>query len=173
MKTIYYVATSLDGFIADAEGGVEWLDRVGIEQDMSGYEAFFASVDGLLMGRKTYDFVYDYGQWPYEDKPAWVCSSREVPRMDGCNLQSEHAPEAVIEQARRQGVTALWVVGGGQLASALIKAGQLTHLSISLMPVLLGRGIPLVDLLPNHLYLRQVNSTPMSGYTQIEYRIEG
>ncbi len=61
MKSTYYVASSLDGFIADESGGVEWLDQVDIDANESTYDQFYAGIDGLMMGRATYDFVYDYG----------------------------------------------------------------------------------------------------------------
>ena len=171
MKTIYYVASSLDGFIADPDGGVGWLDRLSIDPQASGYEEFFATVDALLMGRATYDFVHDYGQWPYGDKPTWVCTNRALEPLAGCNLQSEREPQAAIEQAKEQGVETLWVVGGGKLVGTLLQAGLLTHVSVSLMPVLLGEGISLVDSLPEPVFLEQESSTPMAGFTQIVYRV--
>lgn len=172
MKIIYYAAASLDGFIADANDGVEWLEKVHINQQATDYDSFFASVDGLLMGRKTFDFVYNYGQWPYEDKPTWVCTSRDLPLMPGCNLQSEREPIGAIAQARSRGMEILWVVGGGHLVSGLINAGLLTHLTVSVMPILLGQGKRLVELLPEPLYLWQENTKVMTGYTQIDYRID-
>ncbi|MEO1400429.1 MAG: dihydrofolate reductase family protein [Cyanobacteria bacterium J06635_1] len=172
MKAVYYVAASLDGFIADIDESVAWLDKLNINQQATGCDSFFDTVDALMMGRKTYDFVYHYGQWPYENKPTWVCTNREVPRMDGCNLQSERDPNAAMQQAQRQGIATLWVVGGGQLVGSLIKDRLLTHISVSVMPILLGDGIPLVQSLPGHVYLRQESSTSISGFTQIEYRID-
>ncbi len=172
MKVIYYVAASLDGFIADRDEGVEWLDQVSIDQESTGYEAFFGSVDALLMGRKTFDFVYDYGKWPYEDRPTWVCSRRDVPRMEGCNLHSERTPEEAISKAKRVGISTLWLVGGGRLATDLIRDRQVTHLRVSVMPILLGNGVPIVQTLPNHVRLRQERSTTRSGFTEIEYRVD-
>ena len=172
MKRVYYVAASLDGFIADVDHQVEWLDQLNIDHQSTGYEEFFEKVDGLLMGRRTYDFVYDYGQWHYEDRPTWVCSHRPIPKMDGCNLQSERMPDAAVRQAEQRGIETLWVVGGGQLVSTLIEQQLLTHISVSVMPVLLGAGIPLVHSLSETLHLRQEASASRSGFTQIEYRID-
>ena len=172
VKTVYYAAASLDGFIADVNESVAWLDKLAINQQETGADSFFETVDGILMGRKTYDFVYHYGQWPYENKPTWVCSSREIPLIKGCNLQREREPQAAIQQAQRLGVANLWVVGGGRLVSSLIQSQLLTHISVSVMPVLLGEGIHLVHTLPSHLYLHQEAATSMSGFTQIEYRID-
>ncbi|MDB9529378.1 dihydrofolate reductase family protein [Oscillatoria sp. CS-180] len=172
MKVVYYLATSLDGFIADVNESVAWLEKLTINHQATGYDSFFDTVDALLMGRKTYVFVYHHGQWPYGDKPTWVCTSQEVSRMDGCNLQHERNPAAAIQQAKRQGVATLWVVGGGRLVETLIKENLLTHISVSVMPVLLGDGIGLVHSLSKPLYLRQESSVSMSGFTQIEYQID-
>ena len=172
MKTVYYVAASLDGFIADADEGVDWLDQLNIDSDTSAISAFMDTVDGLLMGRKTYDFVFNYGQWPYGDRPTWVCTNRDISAMDGCNLQDARSPHAAIQQAKEREISALWVVGGGQLAGELIREKLLTHISVSVMPVLLGSGVPLVDFLPEHLHLHQEAATSMSGFTQVDYRIQ-
>lgn len=172
MNIIYYVAASLDGFIADTDGSVAWLEQIHIKQDESGYASFFANIDGLLMGRKTYDFVFEHGQWPYGNKPTWVCSSRTIPQMDGCNLQLEHSPETAIDAADSLELKALWVVGGGQIARSLLEARRLTHMSVAVMPILLGSGIALMDALPQHHYLRQTDARQMNGFTQIEYQID-
>ena len=172
MKIIYYLASSLDGLIADSEHGVGWLDQLNIDQKNTGCESFFESVDALLMGRKTFDFVYNFGQWPYGDKPTWVCSTRDVPNMDGCNLQDEREPVAAVEKARSLEHQSIWMVGGGQLAQSLLQKELLTHISISVMPVLLGQGIKLIDSLPSPIYLEQTDSTQMSGFTHIEYAVK-
>lgn len=143
MKVHYYVAASVDGFIADAEGGVGWLDELAIPLSETGFHEFFASVDGVIMGRKTYDQIRGFGQWPYGDRPTWVCTSGDVTEHAGCALQLEHTPEEAVSAARRSGVGHLWVVGGGVLASALLERNLLTDLSLCQMPVLLGSGIPL------------------------------
>ncbi len=173
MKIVYYVASSLDGFIADSDDGVDWLEKIRIRPDTASYQSFFNSVDGLLMGRKTFDFVFDYGQWPYENKPTWVCSRQEVPLMEGCDLQPEQDLVKAIEAAEQMGLQKLWVVGGGKLVNALIQAGRLTHLSVAVMPILLFEGCPLVDVLPKHLYLTQTSATELGGFTQIEYSVDG
>ena len=79
MKITYYVATSLDGFIAKEDGDVSWLDDMNIDVKHTGLEDFFAGIDGLVMGRNTYDFVFDYGSWPYHRR---LCDiRRSVPRL--------------------------------------------------------------------------------------------
>ncbi len=172
METIYHVAASLDGYIADTDHGVHWLEKLNIDQKQTGMEEFFASIDGLIMGRKTFDFVHEYGSWPYGDLPTWVCSNREVPEMDGCNLQAENDLEAAIESAKSRSLKRVWVVGGGQIAARLIELKRLSLVSVSLMPVLLGSGIKLVDNLPGAIFLRQVASRSIGGFSQIEYELD-
>ena len=171
MKVVYYLATSLDGFIAEEDGGVTWLDKLSIDHANTGYESFYEKVDGLVMGRHTYDFIYDYGKWPYGDKPAWVCSTREISALDGCNLQNGSEPRIAIEEASAMGLSMVWVVGGGVLARSLLEEGLLTHISASVMPIVLGKGVGLFASLPNLVYLIQESSTAMPGFTQLEYRV--
>ena len=143
MKITYYVATSLDGFIAREDGDVSWLDDMNIDMNETGYDDFFASIDGLVMGRNTYDFVFNYGSWPYEDKPTWVCTSRELEILEGANLKIVKTADDVVKEAESKGLKHLWLVGGGKLASSFLEKGLLTHLSISEIPVKLESGIPL------------------------------
>ncbi|MCA9170821.1 MAG: dihydrofolate reductase, partial [Planctomycetales bacterium] len=143
MKITYSAAASLDEFIARTDGDVSWLDDVKIDPNETGMENFFRSIDALVMGRKTYDFVFNYGSWPYEDKPTWVCTHTDVERLPGANLIAVGDIDDVIRQAEARGFKHLWLVGGGRLASSFVDSGLLTHLSISEIPIKLGDGIPL------------------------------
>ena len=88
MKITYYVAKSLDGFIAKKDGDISWLNDLNIDMTNAGYDYFFASIDGLVMGRNTYDFIFDYGSWPYGDKPTWICTNRRLKSLEGANLKT-------------------------------------------------------------------------------------
>ena len=171
MKVVYYLAVSLDGYIADADGGVAWLDDLSIDQENTGYETFYEGIDALVMGRNTYDFVHDYGQWPYGDKPTWVCTTRELSPLDGCNLQQGRDASSAISEVSSMGLKSVWVVGGGFLARSLLEQDLLTHISVSIMPVVLGNGIKLIDSLPIPVHLHQEHSEMMAGFTQLEYRV--
>ena len=143
MKITYYVATSLDGFIAREDGDVSWLDDMNIDMTDTGYDDFFASIDSLVMGRSTYDFIFNYGSWPYGDKPTWVCTSSELEILEGANLKIAKTADDVVKEAESKRLKHLWLVGGGKLASSFLEKGLLTHLCISEMPVKLEFGIPL------------------------------
>ena len=127
----------------------------------------------VIMGRKTYDFIIEYGKWPYGDKPTWVCSSNRVSPIPGCNLQMGSTPEDVIKEANAMGVKHLWLVGGGKLAASFIKQNRLTHISLSLMPVILGDGIQLFDSLPAPVNIQQsAVQAKGSGFVQLDYFIK-
>ncbi len=173
MKVTYYVASSLDGYIAKEDGDVSWLEELGISMEETGYDEFFATVDALVMGRKTYDFIYDFGSWPYGDKPTWVCTSSSFNVIDGCNLQNASNPKDVKKEAEDLGTKHLWLVGGGALAGSFIKNKLLTHLSISQMPIILGGGIRLFGEIGEPVKVkRQHVKAHQSGFSQLEFEID-
>ena len=153
-RTTYYTATSLDGFIADEEATLDWLFRQ--DQDESGplnYNDFFARIGAVVMGSTTYEWVlrHENGRWPYE-LPAWVMTTRDLPRVDGDVRFARGDVRAVHEQMRAAaGDKDLWVVGGGELAGQFADAGLLDEIIVYIASVTLGRGAPL---LPRTLDLR-------------------
>lgn len=169
MKITYYAATSLDGFIAREDGDVSWLDDMNIDMDDTGYDDFFAGIDGLVMGRNTYDFVFNYGSWPYENKPTWVCTSRDLEILEGANLKIVKTADDVAKEAESKGLKHLWLVGGGKLASSFLEKGLLTHLSISEMPVKLESGIQLfADHQLEKLSTEKTERFQKKGFKQVE-----
>ena len=172
MKVTYYAAMSIDGFIATTDGDVSWLDNLDIDYAETGYEDFFASVDCLVMGRHTYNFVHSYGTWPYEDKLTWVCTSTPLQIVEGAHIETASSIEKVLEAAQTKGLKHLWLVGGGELASGFLNGGLLTHLSISKMPLSLGAGIPLFS---QHsiatLSKLSHQEIKQSGFTQLQIEI--
>jgi dihydrofolate reductase len=143
VKVSYYVAASLDGFIAGPDGDVDWLEVAHLPGEDFGYAGFVESVDALIMGRKTWDFVADVRPWPYGSRPVRVFSHRSI---DPGELPVERAtgePSRVVAELAEGGHEHVWLVGGGGLASALVESGDLTDLILTVIPVTLGRGIPL------------------------------
>jgi dihydrofolate reductase len=173
LKVTYYAASSLGGYIARADGDVSWLEGLGISMEETGYMEFFATVDGLVMGRKTFEFVYDFGSWPYGEKPIWVCTTSSLNVIDGSNLQNASNPKEIKQEAQDLGTKHLWLVGGGVLAGSFIKNNLLTHLSISQMPIILGGGIRLFgELEEPDKVKRQSVQAQQSGFSQLEFEAE-
>jgi dihydrofolate reductase len=154
MGVVYYVAQSLDGYIAETDDTIDWLQGykpqpLGEDVEPVGeafpaeYGAFYDGVGALVSGSVTYEWVLAHaGDWPYPGKPYWVLSSRELPVPDGQDVRFGSDFEEMIASA---GDRKLWVVGGGNVASQFADAGLLDELWVTVVPVVLGAGKPLFD----------------------------
>ncbi len=150
-RTIYYVAASLDGFIADPDGGLEWLfqfnDTPGVTEH---YERFLEGVGALAMGASTYEFFLGEakGTWPYANRPTWVFTHRSLPSLPGADLRFTTADvrEVHRELVEAAGGKNVWMMGGGKLAAQFAEHGLLDELRLTVVPVFLGKGIPLLPM---------------------------
>jgi dihydrofolate reductase len=173
MKFTYYVASSLDGYIAKEDGDVSWLEELDISMEDAGYDEFYSTVDALVMGRKTYEMIVSLGRWPYGDKPVWVCSSNNITPIEGSNFQVGSTPEEAYNAASEMNIKHLWLVGGGSLASSFLDNNLLTNISLSLMPILLGSGIKLFGSLPSPMKIKKESQKAHeSGMVQLEYTMK-
>lgn len=169
---IYYVATSLDGQIATADGGVDWLAPFEATGTDYGYAEFFRSVDALVMGRKTFEKSLSFATWPYEERTCRVFSShRSRGALPPAVALTREDPTAVVEALGAGGARRIWLVGGGRLAGEFLSRGLISETILSLVPVVLGAGIPLFGGhgAPPGLELREVHSFP-NGLVQLRYR---
>jgi dihydrofolate reductase len=135
---------SLDGYIADGDGDVHWLEA--FEKDDYGYDEFIDSVGSILMGRVTYDQILGFGEWPYKDIPTLVWSGSRVEDLpEGTEGWAENIDKAgswLKEQADDKDV---WILGGGLTIQAFLSAGMIDHMDLFVIPVLLGGGIRLFN----------------------------
>ena len=140
-RVVYYVAATADGFIAAADGGVEWLSDFS---GAGGYDEFFAGVGSLVLGRTTFDQVLGWG-WPYGEKPAAILTSSPLPATAPASAFAWNGSDAagLVERLRGEAAGGVWVVGGGKTAGLLLAEGLLEEVELTVMPLLLGRGIPL------------------------------
>ena len=160
MGNVYYCAASLDGYIAEADGGIEWLmryegERPGerVELVEGGYADFYEGVGALVGGSVTYEFILgrlDGGsEWPYVGKPCWILSSRDLPVPGGDGVDVRIVAGAITElhdeMVASAGERHLWVVGGGNVASQFAEANLLDEVRVTVVPVVLGVGKPLFD----------------------------
>jgi dihydrofolate reductase len=170
-EVIYYVASSLDGYIATPDGGVEWLTRFHAGGEDHGAGELHSSVDALLLGSRTYEFALRLGQWPSPDKPSWVFTRRDLPVLHPSITLTSETPTEVVELLGSRGVRRAWLMGGGELAASFQSAGLISHFIISVFPVLLGSGIPLfAPSASGEDPLRLVGAKPFaSGSVQLSY----
>lgn len=186
-STQYYVAQSLDGYIAETDGGLDWLLTYGADAadegteagasgaTDGGYDRFYAQVGALAMGSGTYEWMLEHVErWPYGELPAWVFTSRELPVQAGADVRFARGPiEPVHAELRAAaGDRNVWVIGGGELASQYAEAGLLDELLLTVVPVVLGDGIPTFARRLER-GLRRTGATPFrNGMTELRFELE-
>lgn len=167
-----YIAASLDGFIADSDGGVDWLEPFQGGDDDYGYEEFFDALGAIVVGASTYEQIPELGGWPYGDVPAWVFTHRDLPQFHGANATFTSGDvAAVTRQIRREVDGNVWLVGGADLVRQFVDAHVLDELILFVVPVLLGAGIPLFGKTARtDLELVEANARGM-GLAELRYRL--
>jgi dihydrofolate reductase len=171
-----FIATSLDGFIARKNGGLDWLP--GSDGDTGGedhgYEEFFSSIDTLVMGRNTYELALTFGEWPYHGKRVVVLSSRypQIPTRLAEEVEGTSAsPTEIVRRLESSGSAHVYVDGGKTIQSFL-QAGLIQDMTITRVPVLLGEGIPLFGPLDGDIKLQHESTRSFeSGLVQSRYRM--
>ena len=171
MKVSVFIGTSLDGFIARSNGAYDFLPVDGGEPH--GYDEFFASIDVLVIGRKTFEIVMALPQWPYGGKHVVVLSSCSLAlpaALGGAVVkQMSGAPDEIVSRLAAKGFKHIYLDGGITIQSFL-RAGLVDSLTITRVPVLIGEGIPLFGSLPHDVKLRHVaTQTYASGLVKSEY----
>lgn len=182
MKTIYYAAASLDGFIATEDDSLDWLFSLGNLNDTS-YPEFISGVGALAMGSVTYEWMLTNANnvaaqagsaWPYS-QPAWIFSSRKLPAVAGADIRfvSGDVRRAHAEMRAAAGARNLWIVGGGDLAGQFYDCGLLDQLVIQVGSCTLGTGKPLLPrrLLSPALRLTSVRQMG-SGMAELRYEVQ-
>jgi len=169
-ELIYYVAQSLDGYITDREGSVDWLSPFEETGEDFGYYSFYDSTDSMIMGGNTYRLIQEFGEWPYPGKPSWIVSRTSTEKMDPKIHFSAQSPQKTLKQIRSLGFQRSWLVGGAGLAKSFQEIGVITEYILTIIPVLLGGGLPLLadSRLYSDLIMKQ-HLTYKSGVVQLIY----
>jgi dihydrofolate reductase len=164
---ILYIATSLDGYIARSDGALDWLFTDG----EYGYSSFYESIDTTLMGRKTYEQVLTFGDFPYLDKHNYVFTHRTE------NTDSEHVTfvtkDAVgfIRELKTQAGKDIWLIGGGGLIQTCLQDHLVDELRLFVHPVLLGDGLPLLPPPAESVNLEMLDQRVYAnGLLELHYR---
>lgn len=181
MKTQYYTAASLDGFIATEDDSLDWLFPLGDVNDTS-YPAFISEVGALAMGSATYEWMLRHADtaadpagapWPY-GQLTWVFSTRALPAVPGAALHFVRGDVRPVHAAMREaaGGRNLWIVGGGDLAGQFYDAGLLDEIIVQVGSVTLGRGKPVFPRRATHppFVLESVTQVG-TGFAELRYRV--
>jgi dihydrofolate reductase len=165
-KLMLFIATSLDGYIARPSGDIDWMFT---DHDY-GYPEFFAGIDTVVMGRKTYDLAISFGAYPYEGTEGFVFS-RDAGAADGNVAFVARDPAAFVEGLKQRDGKDIWLVGGSEIIAECLAHDLVDELIISVHPLILGRGIPLfAPGLPEREFVLTGTERFASGLVQMSYR---
>jgi dihydrofolate reductase len=177
-KIVVYIATSADGYIARPDGDVEWLNRRPHTVDY-GMSKFYARIDTILWGRKTYDWLLNYyrkkgrTQGLFDTKLANYVFSRKRRKLavPGVELVSEPV-KAFAKRLRATPGRQIWMMGGGELIASFLDAGEIDEFDIHVIPVFIGKGIPLVAPRHRDVPLRLLSSRKYpDGVVRLHYEV--
>jgi dihydrofolate reductase len=172
MTVSVFIGTSVDGFIARPNGALDFLPEGGGEPH--GYTEFIASVDAIVIGRKTFETVLAFEAWPYGDKRVVVLSSHPIDFSavrGGIAEQMAGSPAEIVSQLAATGAHHLYVDGGVTI-QGFLRAGVIQRLVITRVPVLIGQGIPLFSTLPHDIRLKHISTRHFpSGLVQSQYDV--
>ena len=181
MKTQYYTASSLDGFIAGPNDSLDWLFPLGNIEDTS-YPTFIRDVGAIAMGSATYAWMLrhligpdaDHPQpWPYQ-QPTWVFTSRTLPSVTGADIRFARGDVRPVHRvmAHAAGERNVWIVGGGDLAGQFYDAGLLDEMYVQIGSVTLGAGKPLLPRAITSPPLRLVSVKAVgTGFAELHYEV--
>lgn len=168
-KISVYIATSLDGYIAGPNGELDWLNIVHSPDEDYGFQIFFSSIDAIVLGRKTYETVCSFSDWPYKEKRVFVLSNSLETVNNECELFRGEISD-LVSKLHREGLEHVWVDGGVTI-SHFLQHKLVDQITLTIFPILLGSGIRLFHQLPQmQCHLISSEAYP-SGLVQQNYEI--
>ena len=182
-RVTIHMAASLDGFIARKDGRVDWLETsdeyvAGQSMDAGLVETFLKTIDCYVMGSRTYETALQFAEhghgWAYGDKPTFVLTSRELPRIrEAIEFKSGNLTKIVNEDLRPR-FGSIWVVGGGVVSTECLRLGLADEVRYSILPILIGDGLRFFDKLDRDVALHVAEVTAYrTGIVELRYEIKG
>ncbi len=169
-KIVVYIATSIDGYIARKNGDLTWLDCVNGPPEDYGFQAFKESLDAIILGRNTYETCSEFDEWPYKNIRTVVLSNTlQKVRKEAELYQGELS--SLCSRLHEDGVKKVWVDGGITISNFLAER-LVDEITLSIIPILLGSGIPLFNPAVNEHTCKLTSSQSYpSGLTQLRYEL--
>lgn len=173
LKVSVYIATSLDGFIARKNGDLDWLPTPTEGGEDYGYADFMSTVNAIVMGRNTFEKVLSFGGWHY-DKKVFVLTSRNLTlaselsnKVEGLHL----SPRELTQELERRGIRHIYLDGGVTI-QRFLREGLVNEMTITIIPVLIGEGLPLFGALDKDIPLQLIEASSFSnGFVQKKYKV--
>jgi dihydrofolate reductase len=182
-KTLYFTASTLDGYIADESNSLEWLFEVDRAEADTSFTEFFTDIGAMAMGATTYEWVLDHEQlldhpekWHayYGETPCWVFTNRTLPPIPGADIRFAQGDVRPVhrEMARAAGDRNIWLVGGGDLVGQFADHGLLDEILVGIAPVTLGGGAPLLPRRLTAVDLELVDVVRDKQFVRLRYRLQ-
>ncbi len=170
-KIILYIATSLDGYIADRDGSVDWLTGDGSGEDSDSYAKLLERADTVLLGWNTYHQIVTQlspERWVYDGLESYVFTHRPLPSVPGITFTAAD-PRALVRELKARPGKDIWLCGGAALTQTLAAAGLIDRYELTVIPTLLGGGVPLFGALPEERKLHLLHTAVHNGMTELVY----
>lgn len=173
LKVSVYIATSLDGFIARKNGDLDWLPTPTEGGEDYGYADFMSTVNAIVMGRNTFEKVLSFGGWHY-DKKVFVLTSRNLTLASELSNKVEAlhlSPRELTQELERRGIRHIYLDGGVTI-QRFLREGLVNEMTITIIPVLIGEGLPLFGALDKDIPLQLIEASSFSnGFVQKKYKV--
>lgn len=171
-KIVLFIAMSLDGYIADKDGGVDWLGGQDENaENIDSYSAFIEDVDTVIMGWNTYHQVVTElspAEWVYADLVSYVVTHRDIPSA-GRIIFTQEDPCSLVRQLMQEKGKNIWICGGASIVHQLMQENLIDVYYISIIPVILGKGIRLFEAIEDGIKLRLIKTQIYNGITELVY----
>lgn len=175
-KIFLYIATSLDGYIADINGNIDWLTKFNFNNEIQiFYDKFYSNISTVIMGNKTYQQIINElspNFWPYEEKDTFVFTTNITKNNNKNNiffLNKDIIKE--VNKIKQNSKKDIWVVGGSEIVNFLLKENLIDEIIITIIPTLLGNGIPLFKSNNKNLILTNCNNMG-DNIVMLQYKVE-
>ena len=165
-KVILYIASSLDGYVARENGDIDWLPQ----SDISGYDEFYKTVDVVIMGKTTYDQVLTFGVYQYKDKKSYVLKRNKNSTRDE-NVEFVSNVNEFVKDILSRLEGNIWLVGGGQIISSFVNNGIVDEIILSIVPIVIGKGIPLFQNIQKETKLKLVKTSNYDKFVELRYKV--
>ncbi|MGN7386696.1 dihydrofolate reductase family protein [Sporosarcina sp. SAFN-015] len=171
-KLVLYIAMSLDGYIATEDESLDWLFNVEGEGD-NGYLEFYETVDTILMGNKTYEWIkkHETREFPYKNKDCYVFTRSSLEDTEDVKFINDNVG-SVINELRNQEGRNIWIVGGGELLQFLLKAKLVDVIILIVAPAIIGKGIPLFKKGDYQLDLTLQGTRNFNQFVELRYSVK-
>lgn len=171
-KVILYIAVSLDGYIADSGGNVDWLNgQDSAAENADTYSAFIKDIDTVVMGWKTYHQVateLSPDEWVYSSLTSYVITHRSLPSTENIKFVQDD-PCRIVQKLRQEPGRGIWICGGASIVQPLVKAELIDEYYISIIPTILGSGIRLWGETEREMKLKLTSTQSYNGITELVY----